>query len=120
MSIKFTSEQKIFTRTPFAGYFYISFTLNTLTILAILAVKNYLPPVVPLFYGVATGTDQLTSTLGLLIAPLASIVITSINLLLCQRVEDHFLKRILAASAILISFLTTITILKIIFLVGFF
>jgi len=102
------------------NYYYAGMALNILSILAILIVKDLLPPLVPLFYGAVAGTAQLVPTLGLLIAPSVSIVITIINMGISIKTKDDFSKKVLSVTSLLVSILTTITIVKIIFLVGFF
>jgi|SRR5688572_32523789 len=105
---------------PFKNYIYMSIGLNVLTIVIILLFKGLIPPVVPFFYGKPVGDGQLIPALGLLIAPLASLFITTLNLGLSSMTSDNFLKKVYAASTLLFTLLTTITVIKIIFLVGFF
>ena len=104
----------------YRNYFLASIIINLLTALAVLILKSFLPPLTPLFYGRPVGATQLTATLGLLIAPGISLLLTIVNLLLSFTVKDDFLKKVLAVSTAFISLLTTITVIKIIFLVGFF
>lgn len=107
-------------KTVFRNYFLAAAVLNVIAAIGIVLFKGFLPPLVPLFYGRPTGEAQLTSSLGLLIAPITSLVITIVNFLLVIWVKDDFLKKILAISAVLVSILTAITIIKIVLLVGFF
>lgn len=104
----------------FKNYVYLSVALNIFTVLVILVFKKEIPPIVPLFYGRAIGESQLVSLSGLLIAPGVSLFITILNLFLSSISNDLFLKKIYVAASFLISLLTTITVVKIIFLVGFF
>jgi hypothetical protein len=110
----------MFNKVVFRNYFLVAVGVDILTILTPLLLRNLLPPLVPLFYGRPVGERQLISTLGLSIAPLASLLITVVNLLLSLRAKDLFIKRVLAISALVISALTAITVTKIIFLVGLF
>ena len=105
---------------PLRNLYYLALIIDIGTGVAIVALENYLPPVVPLFYGLPVGQDQLTSTFGLLIAPAVSALIAVINFLISFWVRDSFLRKVLAISSIILSILTTITVIKIIFLVGFF
>jgi hypothetical protein len=82
--------------------------------------NDYLPPVVPFFYGEALGEGQLTSSLGLLLAPLLSILVLVTNSLLSTLTPNVFFKKILIGGAFLFALLMFITTAKIIFLVGFF
>ncbi len=119
MSAK-TQISDIWKDAPFKSSIYTSLVLNLVAIASVLIFKGFLPPVVPLFYGKAIGEGQLVPVLGLLIAPATSIIITILNLVTSSLTHDMFLKKIYAASALLISLLTTISVIKIIFLVGFF
>jgi len=110
----------LWAKTPFKSLASSSFAINLALILIVVLLKDILPPEVPLFYGKPVGEMQLTSALGLLIAPIAAIFITVINIALNFWVRDLFAKKILIISAFFVSVLTAITILKIIFLVGFF
>ena len=61
------------------NYYFVSFALSVLSVLAVIILKDILPPIVPLLYGTATGPNQLVPTFGLLIAPGVSILITITN-----------------------------------------
>lgn len=106
-------------KVTYRNYFLAAIIVNLGVAFSLILLKSILPPLAPLFYGRPAGEAQLTKTLGLLIAPGASILITILNLCLSLWLKDDFLKKILAISAIVISALTTITIIKIILLVGF-
>lgn len=104
----------------YRNYFLAAIVIDIIVVLLLIILRNFLPPLAPLFYGRPTGDAQLTKTFGLLIAPGASFLITAVNLLLSLWVKDVFFKKLLAISAVVISVLTTITIVKIVFLVGYF
>lgn len=106
--------------TPLKGYVYASGGLSFVSILAILILKSYLPPVVPLFYGLPIGSSQLIPALGLLLVPSVNILIGILNIILSNFSKDIFFKRTLIISSFFVSVLTTITVFKIIALVGFF
>jgi hypothetical protein len=105
---------------PHKNYIYLSLGLIAASAFSILIFKNFLPPVVPLFYGRPVGQSQLVGFWGLLIAPAVALAITLINLFIAKHVQDNFLKRVLVISSFFISLLTAITFFRIIFLVGFF
>lgn len=104
----------------FKNLFLASVVIDVVTSLAIVILKNFLPPVLPLFFGLPTGETQLVGHLGLLIAPAAAFLLTILNLNVSLLIKDQFLKKILAVSALVVSVLIVITIVKIILLVGFF
>jgi hypothetical protein len=103
----------------FKNYFLAAIIINFTTALSVILLRDFLPPLVPLFYGRPAGVAQLTNTFGLLIAPGVSFLIIVLNLGTSLLVKDDFLRKALAVSATIISLLTTITVIKIILLVGF-
>ena len=107
-------------KVTYRNYFLAATIINVVAVAFLILLQNFLPPLAPLFYGRPAGEAQLTNTFGLLIAPGVSFLITILNLCLSLWVKNDFLKKLLAISAIVISALTTITVIKIIFLVGFF
>ncbi len=119
---KLTSHEVkgVFEKIPLKNYIYLAMAINTLTLVFIFLAKNLLPPEVPLFYGNALGEAQLVKTLSLTIAPGASILILFINIFLSNIIEEVFLKKILIISSFFVSILSSITIFRIILLVGFF
>jgi hypothetical protein len=105
---------------PHKSYIYISLAFSAVSAVIIFAVKDYLPPVVPFFYGLPSGANQLTPTLGLLIAPTVALIVTAINIMLTKITKDQFFKKALIFSSVFVSVLMFITTIKIILLVGFF
>lgn len=101
-------------------YIYPAIFTALLCLAGILLARTNLPPKVPLLYGQPAGEGQLVPTLGLLVAPGVSLAIILINTVVGFFIKDKFLKKALAVSALFMSILTTITVLKIIFLVGSF
>ncbi len=107
-------------KLPLKGFIYSSLGLSLASAVLILITLKNLPPVVPLFYGLPSGADQLVPTLMLFIVPGFGLFITAVNILLAQILKDPFFKKTLVVSTTFISFLGAITIVKIISLVGFF
>ena len=105
---------------PYKGCVYFSLALNILLISIILILKRFLPPIVPLFYGLPDGVEQLTPYFGLILAPIIGLVITFVNIFISNTIRDVFLKKALIISSAFISLLLAITITKIILLVGLF
>jgi len=105
---------------PFRGYVITSLALNVILGIVIFIIKDFLPPVIPLFYGLPSGTSQLVPTIGLVIAPTIGFNINLINITIASFVKDLFFKKTLAMSSMFVSVLVFITTLKIILLVGFF
>jgi hypothetical protein len=102
---------------PFKSYFYFSLGLNFASILLILAIRSVLPPIVPLFYGLPVGENQLANSLELLIGPSVGLTISLINLVLARLVKEDLLKRILMLSGAFISLILGIAVVQIILLI---
>jgi hypothetical protein len=96
----------------------LSIVLPLLTVVLVFVLKNRLPPQVPLFYGLPEGEEQLTNTLGLMIPSLVAIAIVLINTIVSIFIKQDFVKKTLVFTALAVVFFSTITTIKIIFLVG--
>ena len=107
-------------KIPYRNYFLTACILNVLTLIIPFALKRFLPPVIPLLYGRPYGSEQLVSVLALAIAPGAATLVTLLNLFFSIWSSDTFIRRVLAISAVLVSALTTIAVVKAVGLVGFF
>jgi hypothetical protein len=105
---------------PFKGSVYFSVVLNLLLIFFVLIIREFLPPVVPFFYGLPSGMEQLTPSLFLIAAPVVGLFITSTNILISNFIKDTFLIKALIISSSFVSLLLAITVVKIVLLVGFF
>ena len=108
------------TATPSKKIFIISFLIGVLSILSALIAQSFLPPQVPLYYGLPVGEEQLSSSLSLVVPGIVSLLILVINFILVKITKDDFLKKVLAVVALIASFFAIITTFKIIFLVGSF
>lgn len=81
--------------------------------------RNTLPPNVPLWFGRPWGVDQLTKPLWLIMLPVSALLVYIINTIISIFLLTQyriFIQIIFTASAI-ISFLTALTVVKIIMLV---
>ena len=105
---------------PFRKYVMASIVINLLSILGVLAIGKFLPPQIPLFYGLAEGEEQLASSWSLIIPNTLALAITLANILISLSAKDDFIKRALIITSIAATFLATITTVKIAFLVGSF
>ena len=95
-----------------------SILLNILVVMLIFILKNKIPPEVPLFYGRPQTEKQLASSLMLSFPPLLSLAFCIINLLISKLIKDEFPQKVLMGISILVTVLSTITVIKIITLVG--
>lgn len=98
----------------------LSIFLNFLTLLILLVLSPKLPPEVPLFYGAAEGKDQLGPLITLALPPVISIAVVAINSLIAMMTTDEFMKKVLISTSLVVSILSTISFVKIVFLVGAF
>ncbi len=105
---------------PFRRLIVVCVILNAVLAGIVLLSQKFLPPVVPLFYGLAEGEDQLVKSFFLVIPALASLVIILINSLIALKIQEDFLKKIIIFGGVAGTFFAYITTLKIIFLVGSF
>ena len=113
-------SQKEIENIPLKGLIYFSVILNISSVVFVLIIKNHLPPVVPLYYGLAKSEGQLASQTQLLIPNIASFMILATNILVSLITDNDFIEKILVVSAFAVSILSTITVIKIVFLVGSF
>lgn len=97
---------------------YYFLMLNLVIIIISLSIYKILPPEIPLFYGLPIGSSQIASKWLLSIPPISSLVILGVNVGLSKIVREEFLKKTLILSAMFITMLSTITTLKIIFLIA--
>ena len=105
---------------PFKGLLYFSVVINVASAALIIGLIKLLPPIIPVLYGLPTGESQLLPTLGLFIVPTVALAITIANFFVGYMVKDKFSLKILIAVSTLASILSTITVVKIVLLVGFF
>ncbi len=92
--------------------------VNLLVILGILLLQSHLPPVVPLFYGLPYGDEQLANTWALIIPPLVALAFIGANIFISKTSKEEFIKQILVGLTIATTALSTITVVRIILLVG--
>ncbi len=83
--------------------------VNILVILGVLFFQSHLPPVVPLFFGLPLGEQQLANSWALIIPPIVALAFLGVNI---------FIKQVLLGLTLTTTALSTITVVKIILLVG--
>jgi len=120
MKVGVITDSSFWKKTPLRGFVVAAVILNLVSIVVFLVLKGFLPPVAPLLYGRPSGETQLLPVFGLLTAPALSLLFIAVNSVLSNFTKDIFAKKLLISATLLLSLLTTITLFKIIFLVGFF
>lgn len=93
-------------------------SVNILVAIGVLLLSSKLPPVVPLFYGKPFGEEQLVSRSFIILPPLIASIFILINMSLGKIVKDKFLQNILLALILGCTLLSTITVIKVILLIG--
>jgi hypothetical protein len=109
---------KLVDKVPFKKTVFFLIFFNLLMVALVALAQQILPPVVPLFYGRAQGEEQLAKSLFLSLPAFISLLITLVNLAFIYLLDNRFLQKVLLGLAIGVTILSTITILKIILLVG--
>lgn len=107
-------------KIPYINFVYAAFILNLFNLTIVLVMQKNLPPQVPLFYGFTESEQQLTTSLGLIIPGIYSLSLVLLNTILTILIKNDFLKKTLSTASFTISLLSLVTVLKIVFLVGFF
>ncbi len=104
----------------FKNYIYIALGVNLVILLIVVVSQRFLPPQVPLFYGLAEGEEQLAPSLALAIPSTVSILIIALNVFISSLAKDIFLKRTLVLAGVVTTIFSLVTTIKIILLVGSF
>ena len=103
---------------PYLNYVGVILAVNVILAVTIMLIRDRIPPTVPLFYGRPRGVEQLAPQIFLLIPPGLSILVTILNTIMMAITEDKFIKKVLIGIAFAATLLSTITVSKIILLVG--
>lgn len=119
---RFLSKNKIvnISKLPHLQLIYYSIVTNVIVILGVLLLKKYIPPEIPLYYGLPEGNNQIATAEELIIPSMAALVIILINISIASVIQNEYLKRALIIVSLVITLLSLITTLEIVFLVGSF
>jgi len=107
-----------FEKLPLKKLLIVSFTLNLIMIIIGLLAQFILPPEIPLLFGLPQTAEQLIPSVYIILPSIIALVISFLNSLIAINLDGQYIKKTLAFSTVLISILSTIATLKIIFLVG--
>lgn len=119
MRLKADTKQ-ILASIPYKNWSLNALLFNFLLVGLILLLGKHIPPKVPLFYGKPYGSEQLADQKLLLLPPLLAAGISAVNTSINTLVDDDFLRKVMLGSIAACTTLGTITVIKIIFLVGSF
>lgn len=117
------SKEKIETieaSLPFIPLVFVSLAVSLTTIVVAFLGRRYLPPEIPLLFGLPKGQDQLTSNSGIIIPSLFSLGFIITNSFLAYTFSDDFLKKTLIIISFAITVFATIATTEIFILVGSF
>lgn len=92
--------------------------LQILAVIVIVINKPNLPPVVPLFYGMPTGSQQLAPVNYLFLLPGLTLGIMAIAAVMAQYVHDKFIDTIMIGVMVIANILSLFSLLKILSIVG--
>lgn len=106
------------TKIPFKKEITVTIIINLVLILLSSASILILPPKIPLFYSLPEGEKQLADNFLIVLPNILSLLVIIVNIILANKSQDEYIKKILIFSGIAATFFATITTLKIIFLVG--
>lgn len=116
---KFSKRKVVFQEhIPYSNIIILSIAICLILIVLIFVVSKRIPPEIPLYYGLTEGESQLGNKTDLVLPSVVSICVMLLNTALAYLISDDFLKKVLILSAFAVTIFTTITTLKIFFLVG--
>lgn len=105
---------------PFKNFVGAAFLVNIIMIALVLLVQSFLPPQIPLYYGLPEGEGQLASSLMLVAPSLVSLLILAINISISYFLKEDFFKKTFILVSIGVTIFSAITTIKIILLTGSF
>ena len=107
-------------KLPLQNLLIVSLVVNVLVIASVIMLKNNLPPEVPLFYGMPKGSEQLAMSNFLILPSAISMIFIFVNVGISYFTSDEFIKNILIATGVAATIFSSITTVRIIFLIGSF
>ena len=98
---------------PFIPLVITSLCISLLTILCSFFAREFLPPEIPLLFGLPKGQEQLTTTNGIMIPGLISLGFLIINSFLSSSLSDDYLKKTLVVVSFSLAIFATIATIEI-------
>jgi hypothetical protein len=92
--------------------------VNMLAVLAVVLLREKLPPSLPLWYGSAAGDKQLAAKTLLVLPPFIAMGIVVLGSVITKFLDDTFLKQVVIGIGILSTILASIAVAEIVVLVG--
>jgi len=113
-------SKEIVETLPFKNYLAASIIVNLVLIAVSLLITKWMPPKIPLYYGLPQSNAQLAPNWLLIIPSSLSLLIIGVNIVLAINAKNEFLKKTFILASVAATFFSGITTLKIIFLVSSF
>lgn len=110
--------KNLINRLPYAKTVFAFCALNIVLVILVFLIKNRLPPVVPIYFGLPSGSEQLGPPESLALLPLASLIIAIINALISTFTKDEFLQKVVIGVIAATTVLSSFAYLRVFFLVG--
>lgn len=105
-------------RIPYIKLLYVAVAVNLLTIASGFLFGNRLPPEIPLYYGLPSGTGQLADKTMIVLPSIAALSFILVNFAIVLFLKNDFLKKALIVTGLVLSIFSLTTTLEIMFLVG--
>lgn len=120
-SFKFKNKIRIdpkFEKLPLFNLIIILIIINLIILVIGLISKLILPPQIPIFFGLPQTEEQLGPSILIIMPTAICLAFILINTYVATKIENNYIKKALVFGSLAITLLSTIAILKIIFLVG--
>lgn len=111
-------QSQIEENIPYSKVVLVSLCLVFVSVLLVLFAQKYLPPEVPLFYGLPKSEEQLAQSTALVIPSFISLAILVLNTTLAYFINDKYIKSLLIFTDLAVVLFSTITTVKIMLLIG--
>lgn len=91
---------------------------NLVLVLSSFLLTRFLPPIIPIYFGLPNGSEQLGPSIALALPPLVGLLIILIDSLIITLTDDEFLQKTLLGISIATTFLSAFAYFRIFLLVG--
>ena len=113
-------SKKSFQKMPLLSMLYVSIGIVIVSFIIAFLTQSFLPPEIPLYYGLAEGIERLSPSFGLVIPSTVAFLVDFVNFSIALVIKNKFVQQTLILAGFVVSLFSLITIIKIIFLVGSF
>lgn len=107
-----------FEKLPLKKLFVFAFSISIIATILGAVSQFFLPPEIPLFYGLPQTSAQLAPSIFIILPSVISMFLIVVNVFVSLRTSDIYLKKTMAFTSIIVIALSIITIYKIFILVN--